>query len=146
MPHSYAHSIFPVVSNEVQAVGAIDHGRVIDQGLAVHAGQLAGYVVDTLTGPTNALAGASVHLPGNVPRYSAPLVARPRLGAQPGYVADHANYRAVRNEHIREAHSTNLGEEVVVEVRLVVKLPGKVKAELVHVCVHESAVTIKTLK
>ena len=143
MPHSYAHSIFPAVSNEVQAVGAIDHGQVIDQGLAVHAGQLAGYVVDTLTGPTNALAGASVHLPGNVPRYSAPLVARPRLGAQPGYIADHANYCTVWNEHIREAHST---KEVVVEVQLVVKLPGKVKAELVHVCVHESAVTIKTLK
>ena len=47
---------------------------------------------------------------------------------------------------MREAHSTNLGEEVIVEVRLVVKLPGKVKAELVHVCVYESAVTIQTLK
>lgn len=146
MLHSYTHSIFPGVSNDVQAVGTIDHSRVIDQSLAVPGGQLAGYVVDTLTGPTNTQMGASIHLPGNVPRYSAPLVARPRVGAQPGYVADHAMYRAVRNEHIREAYSTNLGEEVVVEVRLVVKLPGKVKAELVHVCVHESAVVIKTLK
>jgi hypothetical protein len=143
MRHSYTHIMFSGASNDVQAVGMIGYDQIIGQTPpADPRSQLAGYVVDTLTGPTNARAGASVHLPGNIPRYSAPLLARPKAGAQPGYVADHAVYRGVRNEHIREAYSTNLGEEVVVEVRLVVKLPGKVKAELVYVCVNESAVTI----
>ena len=141
LAHSYTH-IFSGVSNDVQAVGMIDYSQVIGQSPADPRGQLAGYIVDTSTGPTNAQVGASVHLPGNVPCYSAPLVAHPTAGAQPGYVADHAIYRGVRNEHMQEAYSTNLGEEVIVEVRLVIKLPGKVKAKLVHVRVHECVVII----
>ncbi len=106
MPQSSYTHIYSGVSNDVQAVGMINYSQGIDRRSrpANPGGQLTGYVVDTLTGPTNAQAGASVHLPGNVPRYSAPLLARPRVGAQ------------------------------------------KVKAELVHVRVHESVVTIQTLK
>ena len=83
MPHDFYTHIFSGTSNDVQAVGTIDYSQVINRSLTGPRVQLAGYVVDTLTGPTNGQAGASVHLPGNVPHYSAPLVARPRVGAQP---------------------------------------------------------------
>ncbi|KAK2463878.1 hypothetical protein APHAL10511_004050 [Amanita phalloides] len=52
-----------------------------------------------------------------------------------GYSAAHAIYPALRNERAREAYSTHNAEVVAVEVRVVVKLPGKLKEVLVHDCI-----------
>ncbi|KAK2460511.1 hypothetical protein APHAL10511_007474 [Amanita phalloides] len=70
-----------------------------------------------------------------------------------GYTPEHATYPAVWNECIREAYLVHNGEVVVVEVWLVIKSPGRVKAELVHDCleavnhipVHIGAIELKKI-
>lgn len=93
--------------------------------------------MSTLTGPTHK-PGPVIHLPGRAPQYDAgALPAMHRQGKasiQPmGYTSEHAAYPVVRHERIREAYATYNGEVVVVEAQVVVKLPGKVRADLVHV-------------
>jgi hypothetical protein len=112
---------FSGVSNKVQAIGV--------GGIAAPAGY-------TTNAPMNN-AGPVLHLPGHAPQYNT-LPAMHQQGKTSiqsmGYTAEHAAYPIIRHERIKEAYSTHNGEVVIVEVRLVIKLPGRVKAELVHVC------------
>jgi hypothetical protein len=93
----------------------------------------------TSTGP-----GPAIHLPGFPQQQDVPLTMHlQRRTAQPvGYTAEHAMYPGVRAERIREAYSTFNAEVVIIDVRLVVKLPGKVKESLIHVRVSCSACAI----
>ena len=92
----------------------------------------AGYITDTSSGPIH-MPGPAVHLPGHVPK-SGGFPGLLRQGQQPaGYTAEHAIYPIVRHERIREAYAIHGAELIIVEARLVVKLPGKVRADLVHV-------------
>ncbi|KIL64085.1 hypothetical protein M378DRAFT_11669 [Amanita muscaria Koide BX008] len=116
------------VSNDVQAVGGSD--RVIEQGAAV------GYVMNTSSGPLRT-PGPSIHLPGKIPQYIVPppthLQGSPGRGPQSvGYTHAHATYPVVRHERIQQAYSTYNAEVVVVEVRMVLKLPGCVQEKVIH--------------
>jgi hypothetical protein len=76
--------------------------------------------------------GPSVHLPGNIPKYTVPSLVH--SGPQPvGYTQAHAVYSTVRHERIQQAYSTYNGEVVVVEVRMVAMPPGRVQPHLIHV-------------
>ncbi|KAM6489625.1 hypothetical protein JOM56_014947 [Amanita muscaria] len=116
------------VSNDVQAVGGSD--RVIGQGAAV------GYVMNTSSGPLRT-PGPSIHLPGKIPQYIVPPPTHLQgsLGRGPqsvGYTHAHATYPVVRHERIQQAYSTYNAEVVVVEVRMVLKLPGCVQEKVIH--------------
>ena len=80
--------------------------------------------------------GPSIHLPGNILRYSGPPPMHPQdRGPQhTGYTQAHATYPAVRHERIQQAYSTHNGEVVVVEVQMVLMPPGHVQVQLIHVC------------
>ena len=125
---------FSGISNDVQAMGGENSAAAaISTGNTINPGNL-GYVINTATGPKRK-PGPAVQLPGHVPPYGTITSMQLQGGTmQPaGYTAEHATYPVIRHERIREAYSTHHGEVVVVEVRLVVKLPGKVKEALVHV-------------
>jgi hypothetical protein len=103
----------------VQAVGG-------SSGQVTIKSQAAGYILKT--------PGPSVHLPGNVPQHTAPPPIHPSSrGSQVGYTQAHATYPAARLERIQQAYSTNNGEVVVVEVRMVIMRPGRVQVQLIHV-------------
>jgi hypothetical protein len=94
--------------------------------------QAAGYIMDTSSGPLFT-PGPSVHLPGNIPQYTIP----PPINRAPqplGYTGTHAAFPEERHERIQQAYSTYNGEVVVVEVRMVLMLPGRVQMQLIHVC------------
>ena len=115
------------VNNSVQAIG-------INDTMPGGSGDrpAAGYITNTSSGPTQ-MPGPVIHLPGHVPK-SGGFSALLRQGQQPaGYTAEHAIYPIVRHERIREAYAIHNAELIIVEARLVVKLPGKVRADLVHV-------------
>jgi hypothetical protein len=121
------------VSNDVQAVGratpaASGHARAGEPS-EPRFPSTSGYVVNSSMGP-------AVHLPGYRIQQDPPLTMHLQQGrtVRPvGYTAAHAMYPVVRNERIQEAYSTYNAEVVIVDVRLVVKLPGRVKESLVHV-------------
>ncbi|GLB40064.1 hypothetical protein LshimejAT787_0705740 [Lyophyllum shimeji] len=131
------------VNNDVQAVGANSSRGVQDQA--------AGYVTGTTSGPLQT-PGPTIHLPGNIHRNNIPPVHVQGRGPQPvGYTAAHASYPAVRHERIQQAYSTHNAEVGVVEVRMVLKLPGRVQEQLIHdlveavdhIPVHIGAVDLK---
>ena len=95
-----------------------------------HSSSAAGYVINPSIGPAHK-PGPAIHLPGYASKYTLPVAHQQSKSM--GYTAAHATYPIVRNECIREAYATYNGEVVVVEARLIVKLPGKVRADLVHV-------------
>ena len=102
--------------------------------------------MNTSIGPVhNPKPGPAIHLPGYPRQQDAPLTMHLQgRTAQPvGYTAEHAMYPGVRAEHIREAaYSTFNAEVVIIDVRLVVKLPLKVKESLIHVRVFCAACVI----
>lgn len=114
-------------SNDVQAVG---HAMPPD-----HAGargpSTTGYVMNASTGSMRN-PGPSIHLPGYPVQQDAPPNMQ-RAARPMGYTAEHAMYPRIRNERTQEAYSTYNAEVVIIDVRLVVKLPGKVKESLIHV-------------
>jgi hypothetical protein len=63
-----------------------------------------------------------------------------------GYHAGHAAFPGVRHEHMQEAYSTYNAEVVIIDVRLVVKLPGKVKESLIHVSVFAPSQQVPSFK
>jgi hypothetical protein len=97
-------------------------------------GHAVGYVVNTSSGP-QMTPGPTVHMPGNIPQYSAPPLIHPQSrGPQPvGYTQAHATYATARHERMQQAYSTHNGEVVVVEVRMVLMPPGRVTVQLIHV-------------
>ena len=112
------------VSNSVQAVG-VKPGN--------SGGHLAtGHIMSTSSGPIH-MPGPAVHLPGHAPDTGG-FQTFYQQGKQPmGYRAEHAAYPNIRNDHIQEAYATHNGEVVVVEACLVVRRPGKLRPDLVHV-------------
>ena len=97
-----------------------------------------GYVINTSSGPLSTQqAGPSVHLPGNNRHYTIQVPPSPSIHPHQsravGYTQAHAAYPAERHEQIQQAYSTHNGEVVVIEVRMVVMLPGRVQMQLVHV-------------
>ena len=119
--YTYNSSAF---GNDVQAVG--ENSQVAKKSHAV------GYMMNVPAGPSK-MSGPSVHLPGNIPKYTT----SPILHSGPravGYTQAHASYSAVRHEWIQQAYSTYNGEVVVVEVRMVAMPPGRVQPHLIHVC------------
>ena len=96
-----------------------------------------GYMINTSSGPLST-PGPSVHLPGNNRQDAGILPSmQPQNRNQPhavGYTQAHATYPAERHERIQQAYSTHNAEVVVIEVRMVVMLPGRVQHQLVHVC------------
>ena len=138
--HALLAHVFSGISNDVQVVGGAEspmaQGQVMAQSTVDPRGQSAGYIMGTLTGPARTNTGPAVHLPGHVLHYSTPLLMHRQTGASQlvGYTAEHATYPAVWHERIQEAYLVHNREVVVIEVRLVIKSPGRVKAELVHVC------------
>lgn len=91
-----------------------------------------GYVINPSIGPMHR-PGPTVHIPG-YPTQPALLAVRPQGAQAVGYTAEHAAYPIIRQDCIQQAYSTYNAEVVVVEVRLTVKLPGRVKEMLIHVC------------
>lgn len=112
------------ISNSVQAVG-------VKPGVSV--GHLAtGHIANTSSGPIH-MPGPVVHLPGHAPD-SGGFQTLFQQGKRPmSYRAEHAAYPNIRNDRIQEAYATHNGEIVVVEARLVVRQPGKLRPDLVHV-------------
>ena len=108
-------------------------------------GHPAGYVINTFSGPRNT-PGPSVHLPGNNQQYAIPPSMHPQNSrGQPqavGYTQAHATYPTERHERIQQAYSTHNGEVVVIEVRMVVMLTGRVQMQLIHVCFLPCAMTL----
>ena len=114
------------MNNDVQAIGC-----AISASLA---GEVpSGHLINPSIGPMHR-PGPTVHLPGR-PTQHALLAMHPqgRMAQAAGYTAEHAAYPAIRQDRVREAYSTYNAEVVVVEVRLTVKLPGRVKEMLIHV-------------
>ena len=96
-------------------------------------GRPTGYIMESSSGPLNT-PGPSVHLPGNIPQYAIPPpISSLRVPRPVGYSQDHATYPVEQHEWIQQAYSTHNGE-VVVEVRMVTMLPGRVQMQLIHVC------------
>ena len=112
------------MSNDVQAIGIFP----LDSR---QPGYIANASLESLKAP-----GPSVHLPGHHLQLNlSPLLHPQRKNLRlAGYTPEHAHYPIVRQKHIQEAYSTNNGEVVVVEVRVVIKLPGRITTNLVHVC------------
>lgn len=79
--------------------------------------------------------GPSVHLPGNNRSTIPPSMhLQNRNQSQVvGYTQAHATYPTERHERIQQAYSTHNGEVVVIEVRMVLMLPGRVQMQLIHV-------------
>lgn len=112
----------------MQAIGIGGSNQVTEQSHPI------GYVTNTSSGPRHT-PGPSVHLPGNIQQYTTPPTHQKSRGPQPvGYSQAHAAYPAIRHERIQQAYSTHNGEVVVVEVRMVIMLPGRVQVQLIHVC------------
>ena len=125
-------SCFPGVNNDVQALG------YATASTSVTGRAPSGYVINPTIGPMHR-PGPTVHIPGYPTTQPAlPDVRRPqpvgRMTQAVGYTAEHAAYPMIRQNRIQEAYSTYNAEVVVVEVRLTVKLPGKVKEILIYVC------------
>jgi hypothetical protein len=113
------------VSNGVQAIGYAATASLQFTGRAP-----SGYVVNPSIGPMHR-PGPTVHVPGHPTQPTLHL--QGRMAQAAGYTAEHAAYPIIRQNRIQEAYSTYNAEVVVVEVRLTVKLPGKVKEMLIHV-------------
>lgn len=99
-----------------------------------HPAAPVGYVINSSSGPLST-PGPSIHLPGN--NIQSPLSMDPQNKSQPrvvGYTQAHATYPTERLERIQQAYSTHNAEVVVVEVRMVLMLPGRVQMQLIHVC------------
>jgi hypothetical protein len=119
----------------VQAIS----NQVIEQGHPVTVP--VGYLINTSSGPLST-PGPSIHLPGNNRQYAsirpqASMHPQNRTPGQPqvvGYTQAHATYPAERHERMQHAYSTHNGEVVVIEVRMVLMLPGRVQMQLIHVC------------
>jgi hypothetical protein len=117
--------------SDVQAIGGSSN-QVIEQGHPVPMG----YVINTSSGPLST-PGPSIHLPGNNQQYPGPPSTHPQNRNQPqavGYTHAHATYAAERHERMQQAYSTHNAEVVVIEVRMVLMLPGRVQIQLIHVC------------
>ena len=116
----------------MQAIG--NNNQLMEQGRPV------GYVVDTSSGPLRT-PGPSIHLPGNYQQNATngipgPPSMHPQNRNRPqtvGYTQAHATYAAEWHERIQQAYSTHNSETVVVEVRIVLMLPGRVQMQLIHV-------------
>jgi hypothetical protein len=136
-------NILSDVSNDVQPVG---HATLPGHTGTGEASTL-GYVMNASIGPMRK-PGPAIHLPGYpVPQDTPPTMQLQNRMAQPvGYTAAHAMYPAIQNERIREAYSTYNAEVVVIDVRLVVKLPGKVKESLIHVGVFAQRLPLSNIK
>jgi hypothetical protein len=125
-------SYLPGVNNDVQAIG-----HATPASLAGRAP--SGYVINPSIGPMH-MPGPTVHVPGYHTQSVLPAIhPQGRMAQAVGYTADHAAYPIIRQDHIQQAYSTYNAEVVVVEVRLTVKLPGRVKEMLIHVCAFQVA-------
>ena len=98
-----------------------------------------GYVINTSSGPLST-PGPSIHLPGNNQQFTTNSILSPstHLGNRNqsqavGYTQAHATYPVEQHERIQQAYSTHNGEVVVIEVRMVLMLPGRVQMQLIHV-------------
>ena len=118
----------------MQAIGGSSN-QVIEQG---HPAPV-GYVINTSSGPLST-PGPSIHLPGNNQQFATSSIPSPsaHLGNRNqsqavGYTQAHATYPVERHERIQQAYSTHNGEIVVIEVRMVLMLPGRVQMQLIHV-------------
>ncbi|KAM6490645.1 hypothetical protein JOM56_013988 [Amanita muscaria] len=98
----------------------------------VSAGHLAiGHITNTSSGPIH-MPGPAVHLPGHVPESGGFPTLLQQGKRSMSYRAEHAAYPSIRNDRIQEAYATHNGEIVVVEARLVIRQPGKLRPDLVH--------------
>lgn len=118
------------MNNDVQAIGCATPASFAGASRRVPSG----HVVNLSIGPMHR-PGPTIHLPGYPTQLAFPAV-HPQPGPQGrmGYTAEHAAYPIIRQDRIQEAYSTYNAEVVVVEVRLTVKPPGKVKEMLIYVC------------
>ena len=126
-------SVLLEVSNDVHAVGHATPPTITREPSTSGDGSV---------GPMHK-PGPAIHPPGYPQQQNALTMHLQGRAARPvGYTAFHA----VRHERIREAYSTYNAEVVVVDVRLVVKLPGRVRESLIHVCVFAQQVPSESSK
>ena len=97
------------------------------------------YIVHTSAGPLRST-GPAVHLPG-LPSLQGAIPAATRssyLQGQSlqiaGYTKEHAAYAATRERLTQQAYTTQKGEVVIAEVRVVTKPKGRVKPVMFEVC------------
>ena len=115
-------------SNSVQAIGV--NGAM--PGVSTGHDLAIGHITNTSSGPIH-MPGPAVHLPGHVPDSGGFPTLLQQGKRSMSYRAEHAAYPSIRNDRIQEAYATHNGEVVVVEARLVVRQPGKLRPDLVHV-------------
>jgi hypothetical protein len=123
--------IFPDTKNGVQAVRGSNQ--------VLQPDSIAGYMLDTSSGPLQT-PGPAAHLPGNIPWHTVPpLMHLKGRGPQAvGYTPAHATYPVIQHERIQQAYSTYNPKVVVVEVQIILKLPGQVAEKLIHVYILSS--------
>jgi len=118
------------ISNSVQAVGVSG----ATPGVSRATGHLAtGHITNTSSGPIH-MPGPAVHLLGHALESGGFPTMLQRGKQSMSYRAEHAAYPSIRNDRIQEAYAMHNGEVVVVEARLVVRQPGRLRPDLVYVC------------
>jgi len=96
----------------------------------------AGYVINPPSGLFEQ-PGVSIHLPGLASSLvpALPVQYQGRILQPVGYTREHAAYASTCQQLAQHAYTTHAAEVVVVEVRVVVKPAGRIKEEMVYVCV-----------